>query len=1372
MARRVAVGMLLALTMAALGASHASAAVIHPQIGSFTGADSDAGAFTPFQEMQIAADESTGSVYVLDKGNPEAGKNDAFLSKFDADGVAQDFSFLESSSINISETCSKGLPLRNNPDIAVDNSGGPKAGTIYVHGYFSEATAGGRTQAGVCAYSPAGEFLWKLTQFEGPCGVAVDSTGSLWVADAPFSVGGGGPGPSVKKFAAAGSPPKIISSVTTPGGGCRPAVDPANNLYVVRGATGPVDKYRSGSLERTLDAGATAVDIAVDPVSGHVYTRTMERFSEFKADGTLVSRSAGGEWASSISVNGDLGRVYTVGIFGAANIYGPHVPVPDADTGPAVDVAHATATLTGDVGLDGPPADECRFDWGTDANYGNSVPCDQVTPYASDTAVTAGLTGLNPETTYHYRLVAANSNGPKEGVDMTFTPRAVLGVETEAATEITTSSATLNGSLDPDGIATDYYFEYGADTSYGFTTAAQSAGSGSTAVQVDTPVSDLAEGQRYHYRLVATNELGTTYGPDVSFRTAQPPTVEAFFFDEVAATTARLNARINPQGLPTTYRFEWGATAALGEVTPVPDGQLPASVTGQDVSAHLSGLQAGNTYFFRVVATNELGTRTTPIQSFDYSPPNCPNAGIRQQTGAGYLPDCRAYELVSPANAGGTTLMAGGPSSPDATDPSRFAFVGTYGQIPGTNNPINNAGDLYMATRTGEGWVTKYIGLPASESSAMTGFPGKVNGAPDDTQDWVMTNRSMDTILNWNNGLGLQVSAGWGVSVQDENNQTVVSSAPYVWNADGTFKDRWPTNLEVTDVESYSCNLGPGSSARCQNFWGDMRASADLTKLAFSSRYVAFAPGGLSEAPGSAYVNDTTNGDVTVISKLPNGKDIQLIPGAAESGMDVIPHDSIRIPDVSDDGSHIVMATPDCIRYLFGNCPGARTRLFVNVDGAVTHEIAGGGWIDRYVGMTDDGSRIYFLSSEQVTADDTDSSADLFAWESESDTYTRISIGDGGTGNTDACNSSENWTIGCGVQPVLGDCPVEEDKCSTPAWVGTILGSNSGNWASRAGGAGGSGLTDNSIAGRSGDLYFYSPERLDGGRGVEGRQNLYLFRDGKAHFVSSMDPGQYCYFEQASEYCNPGPIVRIQVSPDGDKAAFLTASPMTSYDNDGYLQMYAYDADSGEIQCVSCMPNGSPPGSHVEASQNGYFMTDDGRSFFSTKDPLVAQDTNGIRDVYEYVDGSPRLISAGTGAVTAENGPEYDFLYTGRSLPGLTGVSRDGRDVYFATFDVLVGQDNNGNQLKFYNARTNGGFPYVPPVPPCAAADECHGVGSSAVQDPITGTQQSFGDGGNMVAPKKAKKKKSAKKKPAKKRANKKKARKGKRAANGGQNRG
>ena len=89
--------------------------------------------------------------------------------------------------------------------------------------------------------------------------------------------------------------------------------------------------------------------------------------------------------------------------------------------------------------------------------------------------------------------------------------------------DVTQISATLTGTVDPEGQATSYAFQYGTSTAYGSQTPAASAGSGAKTVSVSAPLGALAPNRTYHYRLAATSVNGTTYGHDISFKTARPP---------------------------------------------------------------------------------------------------------------------------------------------------------------------------------------------------------------------------------------------------------------------------------------------------------------------------------------------------------------------------------------------------------------------------------------------------------------------------------------------------------------------------------------------------------------------------------------------------------------------------------------------------------------------------------------------------------------------------------------------------------------------------------------------------------------------------------------------------------------------------------
>ena len=138
-------------------------------------------------------------------------------------------------------------------------------------------------------------------------------------------------------------------------------------------------------------------------------------------------------------------------------------------------------------------------------------------------------------------------------------------------------------------------------------------------------------------------------------------------------------------------------------------------------------------------------------------------------------------------------------------------------------------------------------------------------------------------------------------------------------------------------------------------------------------------------------------------------------------------------------------------------------------------------------------------------------------------------------------------------------------------------------------------------------------------------------------------------------------------------------------------------------------------------------MSFDGRTFFSTSDSLTPRDANENIDVYEFTQGRPQLITTGT---SDDAGSEF-------ARPGLVGVSGDAHDVFFMTYQTLVSQDENGEQLKFYDARVNGGFPAEPLNPPCQAADECHGEVPAPPALPEIGSSASLGKGGNWPSAKK-----------------------------------
>jgi phosphodiesterase/alkaline phosphatase D-like protein len=138
-------------------------------------------------------------------------------------------------------------------------------------------------------------------------------------------------------------------------------------------------------------------------------------------------------------------------------------------------------------------------------------------------AVAARLSELKPRTTYHYRLVVANSSGASYGVENEFTtPPLPPEVSTGIASGVTQTSATISGTVNPEGYQTSYEFETGVSTSYGSQVFGD-AGFGLGAQPVEVSLQDLAPGTTYHYRLTATSTYGTTYGQDMTFTTPGVP---------------------------------------------------------------------------------------------------------------------------------------------------------------------------------------------------------------------------------------------------------------------------------------------------------------------------------------------------------------------------------------------------------------------------------------------------------------------------------------------------------------------------------------------------------------------------------------------------------------------------------------------------------------------------------------------------------------------------------------------------------------------------------------------------------------------------------------------------------------------------------
>jgi len=290
--------------------------------------------------------------------------------------------------------------------------------------------------------------------------------------------------------------------------------------------------------------------------------------------------------------------------FTTLSVTGPPIVI----TSPATLVASFSATLNGTVDPHGLTT-TVYFQYGTTTSYGSTT-AGQTKSGNTYQSISANISGLSASTTYHFRIVATNGDGTRYGSDMVFTTLSATGppvVTTNPASLIASFSATLNGSVDPHGLTTTVYFQYGTTTSYGLTTASQSK-SGNTYQNVSANISGLAASTTYHFRIVATNSAGTRYGADRTFTTLSatgPPVVSTNPATNVTSSSATLNGSVDPHGLTTTVSFEYGTTTSYGHTTAT---QSKTGNTYQNVSANISGLTASTTYHFRIMATNSAGS--------------------------------------------------------------------------------------------------------------------------------------------------------------------------------------------------------------------------------------------------------------------------------------------------------------------------------------------------------------------------------------------------------------------------------------------------------------------------------------------------------------------------------------------------------------------------------------------------------------------------------------------------------------------------------------------------------------------------------------------------------------------------------------------
>jgi len=719
-----------------------------------------------------------------------------------------------------------------------------------------------------------------------------------------------------------------------------------------------------------------------------------------------------------------------------------------------------------------------------------------------------------------------------------------------------------------------------------------------------------------------------------------PPVVEGLKVSDVSTTDAILHAKVNPGGVETTYRIEYTSEQAFQEhgetfegATLASEGTLSPASEGIAVSAAVSGLSAGAAYRFRVVAENEFGEDDAGAGFATFELPEtfggCPNQDLRTGPSAA-LPDCRAYELVTPVDTNGHapfgTRIGANAFTTRQVSPAgdRVPFALEGAPLSGMEGTGGQAGDPYLATRGSAGWSISYRGPSPVEAEAAV--PG--TGSPDQ-------------------GYSFWLAQGSSGSALIEGKQPV-----YVEYPDG--------HSEL--LGQGSLGIDPGAQGKLITTGG--------TQIIFSTggtdsnnSPVQLEPDAAPD--GTRAVYDRTADGITHVVSLQPG-DVPFEAG-----------ENARFVDASPDGVGVVFVVGDI---LVGDT------LYLRYDNSETFEIGSG---IQYAGIAEGGGHVFYVEE----------------------------------GNLKAFEVATKATVDFSVS---GDV--------TPVTVSA----------------------DGSTA------YFVSPTVLtvepnpSGEEPQPGAENLYRSVEGRIAFVAAVterdvegidDTGNGAYdglglWLGVLNGEAGGQLARIpaRTTPDGTTLLFKSRANLTEYDSEGHAQIYRYDAAGSSLQCLSCNPTGAAAtdDATLQFDSRGEvnplynqlvwlenLRADGRRAFFESEESLVAADTDGLRDVYEWegqgvgscekADGCLYLISSGQSA-------RDEFLWA---------VSKSGDDVFILSGDLLGGGDTDETP-SLYDARVNGGFPLAAPPRGECLGEACQPA-AVAPNDPTPAS--SAYEGAGNVAP-------------------------------------
>jgi DNA-binding beta-propeller fold protein YncE len=578
----------------------------------------------------------------------------------------------------------------------------------------------------------------------GRSGVAVNvTTEDVYVADTGNA--------RIEQFEADGTFVRVFGSFSSP---TFIAIDnsgstPSGDVYVADSGTDTVFKFAAdGSVVATWGtggqiAGFTAINgIAVGP-DGDLYVLSESTVSRFDPAGNLVgapfASPRGSGQGLAVDTEGNLYKSTGERQIIKFDNAGARLAEPDTRTDA---FALTTALDAGDLFVAQDNNGEAIINRYA-LNCGES--CTPIESFGLNELVSPSGIAIGPTTRY-----VANAEDADTIAVFTLQsvePPTVSGV---AVGTVSGTSAAVTAEVNPNGFpVTSCRFQVVTDAQFiesSFANPIQvpcsaSPGSGASPVPVEAEVEGLSPNTTYHVRLVAGNAAGATASaePNPIFVTdAVAPVINAQSVIGSGSTETTLGAEITPGGAETTYRFEYLDEAtflAEGFASPAtrssPElGPLPADNSPHAVSVTIAGLRPNTAYRFRVVATNSVDTvfGAEPAPSFKTQRPSllpasgCLNQAFRVSLGA-LLPECRAYEQVTPVNKGGLYIEG----FPDLLNAAVDGGSVTYTSGAGTGFPASGGGrqdtTVIRSSRGDGAWSTQRL-MPPEQLGEKAGFLG------------------------------------------------------------------------------------------------------------------------------------------------------------------------------------------------------------------------------------------------------------------------------------------------------------------------------------------------------------------------------------------------------------------------------------------------------------------------------------------------------------------------------------------------------------------------------------------------------------------------------------------------------------------------